>query len=105
MTERQLIDGVKECSDLFYQNNEQEAYEMLVKLIPEINNRLKEMVNCLAAEADTDAKMQQTEIVENLQELVMAYQCKDGLALADLLCYDISKKMEQLIALKQEAGI
>lgn len=94
----------KNCADLFYQNSEQAAYETLAGLLPKLNMYLQEFVEILAQLPDGAGNEMQQKVIADLQELVMAYQCRDGLALADLLYYDISEELELLEKLKQGAA-
>lgn len=95
---------VKECADLFYQNSEKAAYESLVGIIPELNQKLQELTELLIhIPGETGTTMQQ-KVLGDLRELVMAYQYRDGIALADLLCYDIFEELELLEELKQGDG-
>lgn len=66
-----------QCAELFYQNREQEAYERIKELLPEINQYIQNM----AAVQTGDA----TGAVERVQKFLNAYQKYDQLGLADWL--------------------
>lgn len=104
MDEQRIVERWKECADLFYQNSEQLAYETLASLLPELNTYLQELIGLLTQLPDGAGNEMQQKVIADLQELVMAYQCRDGLALADLLYYDISEELELLEELKQGAA-
>ncbi len=104
MAERRLTETVKECADLFYENSEQAAYEALGRLLPELNGQLQEFIGVLGRFPDGAGETMQQKVLADLRELVTAYQYKDGLALADLLFYDISEELNLLEELKQGAG-
>lgn len=104
MSEQNGLEIWKECADLFYQNSEQAAYETLMSLLPKLNTCLQELIGFLGQLPDGAGNAMQQKVIADLQELVMAYQCRDGLALADLLYYDISEELELLEELKQGAA-
>lgn len=100
----QRIEGLwKECADLFYENSEQVAYETLASLLPELNVQLQELTCLLAGLPDRAGDVMQQKVLADMQELITAYQCRDGLALADLLYYDISEEVKLLEEIKQGA--
>ncbi len=68
----------KECTELLYQNREQEAYEKLGEILPQINEYLQAKVQMVSQE---ETKL----VLDQMQDFVEAYQCKDQLALADWL--------------------
>lgn len=104
MNEQDTMAIVKECADLFYQNSEKAAYESLAGIIPQLNQKLQELTGWLAQIPEqTGAEMQQ-KVLADLRELITAYQYRDGMALADLLYYDIFEEIELLEKLKQGAG-
>lgn len=103
MGEHEITKLWKECADLFYENSEQAAYETLASLLPELNAQLQELASLLAGLPDGAGDVMQQKVFADLQELIMAYQCRDGLALADLLYYDISEEVKLLEEIKQGA--
>lgn len=104
MDEQELAVVLKDCADLFYQNSEKAAYESLAGLLPRLNGQLQELTVVLGCLPDGEGTALQQKVLTDLRELVMAYQCRDGLALADLLYYDISEELSLLEELKQGAG-
>jgi len=90
MNVEQLMIQTGNCATFFYQNREQEAYELLGKLLPNINQLLQNMMQ-------TSTEYESL-ILTILKQFLEAYQQKDGLALADILQYEIS----MLIAYKKE---
>ena len=96
MEEQRLTQSLKECADLFYQNSEKVAYETLASILPELNRQLQNLTEKLTELPDGAGMKMQQKVRDDLQELVMAYQLRDGLALADLLCYDISEELRLL---------
>ena len=72
-------------------------------MLPELNTYLQELAKLLAQLPDGEGSRMQQKVLADLQELIIAYQSRDGLALADLLYYDISEEVELLEELKQGA--
>lgn len=105
MGEQRITELWKECAELFYQNSEQAAYETLASLLPELNGYLQELIGLLAQLPNGAGNKMQQKVLADLQELVMAYKCRDALALADLLYYDISGEIDLLEELKQGAVV
>lgn len=103
MAGHELTETVKNCADLFYQNSEKAAYETLAALLPELHGKLQELTNLLGQLPDRAGTEMQQKVLADIRELIAAYQCRDGLALADLLGYDISEELELLEKLKQGA--
>lgn len=103
MGDQEMRKSWKECADLFYQNCEQAAYETLVSRLPELNIYLQELMGLLSQLPDGAGNEMQQKVLADLQELVAAYECRDGLALADLLYYDIAEELGLLEELKQGA--
>lgn len=104
MAELKVVERVKGCADLFYQNSKQAAYESLAGLLSELNGQLQELIGLLGRLPGGAGETMQQKVLADLRELVTAYQCKDGLALADLLCYDILEELNLLEELKQGAA-
>lgn len=104
MNEQDTMAIVKECADLFYQNNEKAAYESLVGMIPELNQKLQELTGWLGQIPEQTGMEMQQKVLGDLRELITAYQYRDGMALADLLYYDIYEEIKLLEELKQGAG-
>lgn len=101
MEEQRLTAALQDCAERFYQNRERTGYETLTGLLPELNGRLTELSGLLLGLPDGEGTEMQRKVLADLRELVTAYQCRDGLALADLLCYDIPRELDLLEELKQ----
>lgn len=86
MNQNELLAQVNDCATFFYQNKEQEAYQLLNQLLPQINQILQ-----LAA---AEMSNYQETIIFILKSFLDAYQLKDNLALADILKYEIINVIE-----------
>ena len=82
MTMQEITQYVKTCGELLYQNREQEAYQLLQKLIGLLNQVFQQLVMNLQTE-------NREYVLAIVGEFLTAYQLNDNLALADLLYYDI----------------
>ena len=82
MTMQEITQYVKTCGELLYQNREQEAYQLLQKLIGLLNQVFQHLVMNLQTE-------NREYVLAIVGEFLTAYQLNDNLALADLLYYDI----------------
>lgn len=84
MAMQEIAQYVKTCGELLYQNREQEAYQLLQKLVTILNQIFQQM----AMKLQGDDREYVLAVVE---EFLAAYQLNDNLALADLLYYNISE--------------
>lgn len=66
------------CANLFYQNREEEAYQLLGQLLPQIQAYLQELTQG-AAEGNSE------HVLMHVQEFIQAYQGHDQLAISDWL--------------------
>ena len=96
MEEQKLTEQLKACADLFYQNHEKEAYQMLANLLVDVSGKMQTLTELLAQLPENTGMTMQQKVRDDLQELVTSYQYKDALALADLLYYDIPDELELL---------
>lgn len=78
MKTQKVIEQAKLCSELLYQNREQEAYKLLQQILPDLN----ELFQLLAGK---NSENEQKLILSMINEFLTAYQLNDNLALADLL--------------------
>lgn len=76
-----LIPQMKDCAMALYQNREQDAYEKINKILPEMNRILQELMS-------TSEEIEKI-ILSILSEFVEDFQIRDNLGLADLLGYTI----------------
>lgn len=76
-----LIPQMKECATALYQNREQDAYEKINNILPQMNQILQELMS-------TSEEIEKI-ILSILSEFVEDFQIKDNLGLADLLGYTI----------------
>lgn len=74
---------------MFYQNREQEAYQTMNEILPEMNRVLQSMARLSEDKEEAVAFV--------LKEFVEAFQRKDALGLADLLGYAIPDVMAMII--------
>lgn len=83
----------QKLSRLFYQNREEQAYAGLSALIPAINQSWQhEIASCPQVGDGAAGKAglaRQGEVLAMMRGFLEAYQAKDQLALADMLCYEI----------------
>jgi hypothetical protein len=93
MEEQKLTEQLKACADLFYQNHEKEAYQMLANLLVDVSGKMQTLTELLAQLPENTGMTMQQKVRDDLQELVTSYQYKDALALADLLYYDIPEEL------------
>lgn len=93
MEEQKLTEQLKACADLFYQNHEKEAYQMLANLLVDVSGKMQTLTELLAQLPENTGMTMQQKVRDDLQELVTSYQYKDALALADLLYYDILEEL------------
>lgn len=89
MEKENLARQIIACAELFYQNREQEAYDNINHLLPQINQMMQEVVVYLQNTAGSEEDVGY--MLQVMRELVDAFQVKDNLALADLLYYNISE--------------
>ena len=89
MEEQKLTEQLKACADLFYQNHEKEAYQMLANFLVDVSGKMQTLTELLAQLPENTGMTMQQKVRDDLQELVTSYQYKDALALADLLYYYI----------------
>ena len=80
---------LQSCAELLYRNFEQEAYEAINKILPNINDMLQTFAKIALEqpEGEEDAKY----VLQVMQEFLNSYQRRDNLALADLLYYNLSE--------------
>lgn len=78
---------LQSCAALLYQNQEQEAYQMINKRIPEINDMLQTFVK-LAMEQPEGEEITSFAL-QTMKEFLEMYQRKDNLGLADLTYYQL----------------
>lgn len=83
---QELIRKMRESAGALYQNDEQNAYQKINEIVPEINQALQ-------AQMGRSEEINQY-VLALMTEFVTAYQLKDNLALADLLYYNIPVLME-----------
>lgn len=76
-----LVLEMKDCAIALYQNREQEAYQKINRLLPEMNQVLHKLVG----RSEELEKI----IVFVLTEFLEDFEKKDNLGLADLLGYTI----------------
>lgn len=76
-----LVEQMKTCAAFFYQNREQDAYELLNQLLPAINQTLQDII--------AESKEREKSVILVLSLFLDAFKSGDNLALADLLEYDI----------------
>ena len=88
MKQKSLIQDMRACADLFYQNQEQKAYEALAEVLAPTNKVLQELAMILKGE-------DQKRIIALIRELLEAYRCRDHLALSDILYYHIPEELEE----------
>lgn len=81
MEELDLIKNMKQCAEMLYQNREQEAYQMIHRILPEMNQMLQKRM----LSSNEMGEM----VLSALNEFVEDFQKKDNLGLADLLGYTI----------------
>ena len=48
MEEQKLTEQLKACADLFYQNHEKEAYQMLANLLVDVSGKMQTLTELLA---------------------------------------------------------
>lgn len=82
MNMSELMEQMRTCAIFFYQNREEEAYNLFGQLLPYINAYMQTCVNGEETAA---------EIITQMQVLIEAYQRKDQLALADWLYIETVK--------------
>lgn len=87
MEQKGIVDLIKSCGDLFYQNREQEAYQMLQTLLAPVNQILQNMVT---------SGIREQEALEIMKDFLDAFQRKDQLALADILHFRIPEMIEEM---------
>ena len=89
-----VVQGIKQhvkiCGELLYQNREQEAYQLLPKLV-QILNLIFQQVAMKLQEEDKEY------VLVLMEEFAMAYQLNDNLELADLLTYNIPEILDMEI--------
>ena len=85
MEEQKLTEQLKACADLFYQNHEKEAYQMLANLLVDVSGKMQTLTELLAQLPENTGMTMQQKVRDDLQELVTSYQYKDALAVADVL--------------------
>ena len=82
MVTQEIIQYVRMCGELLYQNREQEAYQLLQKLVTILNPIFQQMVAGLQGD-------DREYVLALIEEFATAYQLNDNLELADLLSYNI----------------
>lgn len=87
MGNRELLQRMRECAQMFYQNRVQEACAELNNILQPLNQLLQ---TCAVISADTVDQ----EMVSIVEQFLTAYQVQDHLALADILYYSIPRKVE-----------
>ena len=84
---QEIIGYTKKCGELLYQNREQEAYQILQKLVGILNTVFQKVLTKKSVE-------EQEKILGIMKEFISAYQLKDNLALADLLYCEIPELLK-----------
>ena len=79
MEEQKLTEQLKACADLFYQNHEKEAYQMLANLLVDVSGKMQTLTELLAQLPENTGMTMQQKVRDDLQELVTSYQYKDCL--------------------------
>lgn len=87
MTIQNIAQHVKVCGELLYQNREQEAYQLLPKLLQILNLFFQQVVLKVQGE-------DREYVLSLIDEFTTAYQLKDNLELADLLTYNIPEILD-----------
>lgn len=80
MEQKEFVNQIQSCADLFYQNKEQEAYQTLQTLLIPINQVLQNL-----AASGTGGQ----EAVRIMKDFLDAFHLRDQLALADILYFGI----------------
>lgn len=81
MNEKELLKETEEISRMLYQNKEQEAYQKINQVLPEMNRILQGFMGI----SDEMEKI----ILSVLTEFVEDFQIRDNLGLADLFGYTV----------------
>ena len=82
MATQEIVQYVKICGELLYQNREQEAYQLLQKLVTILNQVFQQTVQNLQGD-------DREYVLKVVEAFMTAYQLNDNLELADLLYYNI----------------
>lgn len=85
-----------QCAELFYQNREQEAYQTIGELLPEINQYIQNIAGTQTAEA--------AKAIVHVQQFLEAYQKYDQLAIADWLCEEAAGAQSLPDRLSEDTG-
>ena len=85
-----------QCAELFYQNREQEAYQTIGELLPEINQYIQNIAGTQTAEA--------AKAIVHVQQFLEAYQKYDQLAIADWLCEEAAGAQSLPNRLSEDTG-
>lgn len=83
---KDLLDVLKRIVELLYQENEQEAYRLLIPCLPVMSEYIAKVEN----------KEEQTLIMNVLAQVLDAMEEKDYTLMADILQYDLMEKMEKI---------
>lgn len=89
------IDRLEDVLDLFYQQNNKEAFEKLTVALDDIANA----VDCLEKYKSThlDCNIDEKKICDILTEAMQALQAGDKVLMADILQYDFVEYINELV--------
>ena len=90
-----IIDNIQDVVDLFYQQNNAEAFEKFGNIIGDMTN----VVDMLAAYKNehSDFDLDETKIYNILNEVMRALEAGDTVLMADILQYDFVEYIGELL--------
>lgn len=90
-----LIMGIKEVSDLIYQQNSKQGYQKFEVILDKISNVSEQLFSLFSKGELNDFDVEK--YVSVLTEAMNAMETRDDVLLADILNYDLSDQLEEII--------
>lgn len=90
----ELISLIDRTSDLMYMSEIEKAYDLLSSLWQYITNYITKFINNICIYNISDIGVTETDIVQQLKNLIDGYDNNDIMLLADTLKYEIKESLE-----------
>lgn len=89
------VQGIDNVTDMFYQQKEKEAYLLLDDVLKDMMSLVEELLICQKSEKNQTYDIEGLTVV--LKEALSALERRDSILVADILKYEIKKKLEMMV--------
>lgn len=98
----QIIHKIDVITDKFYQQEEQEGYQLLTQSLDLFSQVMEQL---LTNEPNETVPQQHQEIIYFLEEILQAMEVKDFILLADIMQYELRERFQTILDTVKEDEI